>query len=141
MSRTNFHKAAHSAYSIHLHIYLVTRYRRKFLTQPIAELIAETVRGICEKNKSELLEWGGEPDHIHFLVSLHPDNNISQLVKSFKSVSTKAVIAKFPQDFQRTYRRGRSLWGRQKGIVSCGGAPLEIVKEYVRGQAGVPDRP
>lgn len=141
MSRTTFHKASHSAYSIHLHIYLVTRYRRKFLTQSIAKLIAETVHGICEKNKSELLEWGVEPDHIHFLVSLHPDNNISQLVKSFKSVSTKVVIAKFPQEFQRTYSRGRSVWGRQKGIVSCGGAPLEIVKEYVRGQAGVPDNP
>lgn len=137
MTKTRFHKARHVAYSIHLHIYFVTRYRRKFLTQPIADCIAETVKRICLKNKSELMEWGVEPDHIHFLVSLHPDNNISQLVKSFKSASTKAVIDQFPNEFRATYWKGRSLWGRQKGIVSCGGAPLEIVKAYVRGQAGV----
>ncbi len=82
MARTTLNKAAHVAYSIHLHIYLVTRYRRKCLTQPIADCIAETVRRICAKNRSALLKRGVEPDHIHFLVSLHPDNNISQLVKS-----------------------------------------------------------
>lgn len=138
MSKTRFHKAAHSAYSIHLHIYLVTRYRRPFLTQPIADCIVESVRSICEKNKCALDEWGVEPDHIHLLVDLHPDNNISQLIKSFKSVSSKAVKEKFPNEYRKTYWRGSGVWGRQKGIVSCGGAPLEIVKEYVRGQSGVP---
>ena len=118
----------------------MTRYRRKFLTQPIAECVAGVVAGICTKNKSTLLEWGVEPDHIHFLVDMHPDNNISQLIKSFKSASTKAVITQFPGEFRKTYWKGRSLWGRQKGIVSCGGAPLEIVKAYVRGQAGVPEK-
>jgi len=137
MARTTLNKAPHVAYSIHLHIYLVTRYRRKCLTQPIADCIAETVRRICVRNRSELLEWGVEPDHIHFLVSLHPDNNISQLVKSFKSASTKAVIAQFPEEFRKTYWKGRSLWGRQKAIISCGGAPLAIVMEYVKNQAGV----
>jgi putative transposase len=71
---------------------------------------------------------------------MHPDNNISQLIKSFKSASTKAVIAQFPGEFRKTYWKGRSVWGRQKGIVSCGGAPLEIVKAYVCGQAGVPEK-
>jgi putative transposase len=83
------------------------------------------------------MEWGVEPDYIHFLVSLHPDNNISQLVKSFKSASTKAVIAQFPSEFRQTYWKGRSLWGRQKAIISCAGAPLATVMEYVKSQAGV----
>lgn len=80
-----------------------------------------------------------EPDHIHFWVDMYPDNNIPQPVKSFKSTSTKAVIDQFPGEFRKTYWKGRSLWGRQKGMVSCGGAPLDIGFDYVRGQAGVSD--
>ena len=87
--------------------------------------------------KSELVEWGAEPDHIHFLIDLHPDNNISQLVKSLKSVSTKDIKAQFPTEYKATYWRGSGVWGRQKGIISCGGAPLDIVKQYVQNQAGV----
>lgn len=98
MPRTRLNKAAHVAYSVHLNIY----------TQPIPDYIAETVRRICSRNRSELLEWGVEPDHIHFLVSLHPDNTISQLVKSFKSASTKVVIAQFPVEFRKTYWKGHS---------------------------------
>ena len=135
--RTQLHKASHVAYSIHLHIYLVTRYRAAFLTQPIVDCVVEAAGRICNLRKSELVEWGAEPDHIHFLIDLHPDNNISQLVKSLKSVSTKNIKTKFPAEYKQTYWRGSGVWGRQKGIVSCGGAPLDIVKQYVQNQAGV----
>ena len=135
--KTQLHKASHVAYSIHLHIYLVTRYRAAFLTQPIVDCVVASVDRICKMRKSELVEWGAEPDHIHFLIDLHPDNNISQLVKSLKSVSTKDIKAQFPTEYKATYWRGSGVWGRQKGIISCGGAPLDIVKQYVQNQAGV----
>ena len=137
MTKTAWHKASHGVYSIHLHIYLITRYRRNFLTQPIVDCVADAVRRICDKNKCKLLEHGAEPDHIHFLVDLHPDNNISQLVKSWKSVSSKDVMAQFPAEYKKTYWKGRGIWGRQKAIVSCGGAPLDTIKQYVQNQAGV----
>ncbi|MEH1854115.1 MAG: hypothetical protein V7L11_21110 [Nostoc sp.] len=28
------------------------------------------------------------------------------------------------------------LWHDSKCVVSCGGAPLEIVKDYIKGQSG-----
>jgi putative transposase len=126
-----FHKAQHSVYSIHLHIYLVTKYRRKFLAPEITKRVYELCDGICQQKKSKVLEYGSELDHIHFLIDLHPDNNISMLIKSMKSVSSQIVQQEFPVEFRKTYGSGTSLWGRQKGISSCGGAPLEIVKNYI----------
>jgi putative transposase len=92
--------------------------------------IKEVIAGICHKHKSSLIESGAEPDHIHLLIDLHPDNNISQLVKSLKSATSQMIQKEFPTEFAKFYR-GTSLWGRQKFIVSCGGAPLEIIQQYI----------
>jgi putative transposase len=127
------HKASHSVYAIHLHIYFVTKYRRKVLTAPMITRIKEVVERICQKHKSNILESGVEPDHIHLLIDLHPDNNISGLVKSLKSATSQMIQKEFPSEFAQSYW-GTSLWGRQKFIVSCGGAPLEIVKQYIASQ-------
>ncbi len=129
----NLHKAAHSVYAIHLHIYFVTKYRKKVLTAPMIARIKEVINSICLRHKSSIIESGAEPDHIHLLVDLHPDNNISQLVKSLKSATSQMVQKEFPAEFARSYW-GTSLWGRQKFIVSCGGAPLEIVQQYIANQ-------
>ncbi len=127
------HKASHLVYSIHLHLYFVTKYRRKVLTAPMIARIKEVIVGICHKHKSSILESGAQPDHIHLLIDLHPDNNISQLVKSLKSATSQMIQKEFSTEFARSYW-GTSLWGRQKFIFSCGGAPLEIIKQYIASQ-------
>lgn len=128
------HKAAHSVYAIHLHVYFVTKYRRKFFTAPMIERMRQVCQSICQKNKCEVLESGAEADHLHLLVDLHPDNNISQLVKSLKSETSKMIQVEFEDEFNAVYYK-KALWGRQKFIVSCGGAPLKIVQEYIKNQA------
>jgi putative transposase len=131
--RYSLHKASHSVYAIHLHKNFVTKYRRKFLTAPMIARILEVMAGICSKHKSSILESGAEPDQLHLLVDLHPDNNISGLVKSLKSATSQMIQLEFATEFQKTYR-GTALWGRQKFIVSCGGAPLEIIQQYIASQ-------
>ena len=130
----DLHRASHSVYLIHLHLYLVTKYRYKIINREIADSVIEVTDGICKKNKCEVLTSGSEPDHIHFLIDLHPDNNISQLIKSIKSVTSKTIRQEFPKRFTDFYRNKRALWGRQKFVVSVGGAPLEIVKQYIENQ-------
>jgi putative transposase len=129
------HKAAHVMYSIHLHIYFVTKYRKKILSEAMGRRVLEVAQGICQTHKSEILECGSELEHIHFLLDLHPDNNISMLIKSMKSATSQMVQKEFPAEFRKTYGKGTALWGRQKGIISCGGAPLEIVKKYIAGHS------
>lgn len=51
----------------------------------------------------------------------------------------KDIKAQFPFEYKQTYWRGNGVWGRQKGIVSCGGAPLDLVKQSVQNQTGVGD--
>ena len=125
------HKSAHSVYSIYLHIYFVTKKRRKAISDEIAVRMREVISNICIKNKSELSEFGAEENHVHLIVDLHPDNNISQFIGSLKSATSRMVRSEFAQQYCYWYPEGKVFWGRQKFAVSCGGAPLEIVKNYV----------
>ena len=125
------HKSAHSVYSIYLHIYFVTTRRRNAISNEMAVRIREVMSNICIKNKSEITEFGAEKNHVHLIVDLHPDNNISHLIGSLKSASSRMVRKEFAEEYYHWYPKSKVFWGRQKFAVSCGGAPLEIVKQYV----------
>ncbi len=136
MSKQQFRSASHAVFSIHLHIVFVTKYRRKVLTQKMLEAMKPVFERVLEANQSMLTEFNGEPDHVHLLIDLHPDNNISDLVASLKSASSRVVRQEFKAEIDKVYWGKAKLWHDSKCIVSCGGAPLDIVKEYVQSQSG-----
>lgn len=129
-------KGAHVVFDIHLHIVFVTKYRRKVLTQPMIEDMKEIFERVLENSNSLLEECNGEPDHVHLLISLHPDNNISDLVASLKSASSRILREKYKAEIDKFYWGKAKLWHDSKCIVSCGGAPLKIVKRYIQEQSG-----
>lgn len=91
---------------------------------------------VLAANQSNLSEFNGEPDHVHLLIDLHPDNNISDLVASLKSASSRIIRQEFKAEIDKVYWGKAKLWHDSKCIVSCGGAPLETVKQYIQDQSG-----
>jgi putative transposase len=137
MSGTTFRTGAHVVFSIHLHIVFVTKYRRKVLTKPMISRLPDILNRVLEPNKSILEELEGEPDHIHILISAHPDNNISNLIGSMKSATSRILRKEFSEEIGKFYwGKNAKLWHDSKCIVSCGGAPLEVVKQYIKDQSG-----
>ena len=137
MSQTELRSAAHSVFSIHLHVVFVTKYRRKVGTETMIEDMKEIFAKILDSNQSLLVECNGESDHIHLLLDLHPNNNISNLIGSLKSASSRILRKKYPQHISKFYwGKNTKLWHDSKCIVSCGGAPLKLVKQYIQQQSG-----
>ncbi|MEH1805656.1 MAG: IS200/IS605 family transposase [Nostoc sp.] len=103
----------------------------------------EIFNRVCEKRKCFLTEFSGvrgasrrEDNHVHLLIDVHPDNNISQLIGSLKSASSRIIRKEF-QDYLKQYywkEKDPSFWTDAYSVNSVGGAPLEIVKEYIRSQ-------
>jgi putative transposase len=62
----------------------------------------------------------------------------SVLVNNFKTVSSRLIRKEFATQVDRVYRKP-VFWSRSYCVVSCGGAPLSVLKQYVEGQAGVED--
>ena len=137
MQQTELRKISHAVFSIHLHIVFVTKYRRQVLTQEMLDDLKEVFRRVLEKNNSYLKECNLESDHVHLLIDLHPNNNISNLVAVLKSASSRILRNKYPYHIGQFYwGKKAKLWHDSKCIISCGGAPLEVVKEYINNQSG-----
>ena len=133
---TQLRSGSHVVFRIYLHIVFVTKYRRKVLAQPMLEAMKPVLKRVLSANQSLLVEFNGETDHVHLLIDLHPDNNISDLVASLKSASSRVLRQRFKEEIDKVYWGKAKLWHDSKCIISCGGAPLEAVKEYIQSQSG-----
>ncbi len=130
------HKGSHSVYSIYLHLVFVTKYRRKIITSDMVQTMSEVFQRVCVANRSKMLEINGEPDHVHLMIDLHPDNNISQLVASLKGASSRIVRKEFAEQVQKVYYGKPVFWSSSYYAASAGGVPLERVKQYIQEQNG-----
>ena len=70
---------------------------------------------------------------MHLLVSYLPKVSVSKLVNSLKGVSSRLIRKKqFPSVQNSLW--GGSLWSPSYFAGSCGGAPIEVVRQYIEDQ-------
>lgn len=131
--RTEFRRGRTVVCLLNVHLVFVTKYRRGVLSERAIEVIEQAARGVCEDFKARLVEFNGEDDHVHLLVEYPPTISLSRLVNSLKGVSSRMVRAKeFPEVQSKLW--GGHLWSPSYFAVSCGGAPLDIVRKYIEDQ-------
>ena len=87
---------------------------------------------VCSDFEAELTEFNGEDDHVHLLINYPPKVAVSNLVNSLKGVSSRHLRKEFPEIKNKLW--GGSLWSPSYFASSCGGAPLEIIKQYIEQQ-------
>src|SRR5450755_1646134 len=127
---------SHCVFSLQLRLVLVTKYRRRCIDAAILAQLGAIFRGLAARWSCDLLEFNGEPDHAHLLLSVNPKVARSVLVNNFKTVSSRLVRKEFAAQLRNVYWKP-VLWSRSYCVVSCGGASLSVLKQYVEGQAGV----
>lgn len=125
----------HSVYNIHYHLVLVTKYRCLCITPEIAAYLELQYKRLLETWDCELLECNGEPDHLHLLISANPKIQPSKMVNSLKTATSRLVRKEFSDHLGKFYWKP-VFYSRSYCLVSCGGAPLEIVKQYLEQQEG-----
>ena len=122
--------ANNCVYALHYNLVLVVKRRREALTAPMLEAAEIAIRERCETRGGQLEEFGAEADHIHALVSLPPAATLAEFVNAVKTTTSRRLRRDFPE----LRRLGAGLWSPSYFIASCGGAPLDRIKEYVRSQ-------
>ena len=91
------------------------------------------MRAVCAELEFELVEFNGEG----LLVAYPPTSAISTLVRRLQGGTSYAVRREFSRRCVRA-RKHRHLGSSCYFAVSCGGAPLLIIKQHIDGQAGPP---
>ncbi|MDT5049751.1 MAG: REP-associated tyrosine transposase [Mycobacterium sp.] len=119
---------------LHAHLVFVTKYRRPVFTGQMLTFAEHTLRAVCAELHAELVEFNGEADHVHLLVAYPPTLAISTLVQRLKGRTAYAVRREYTGTCVRARMRGHT-WSPSYFAVSCGGAPLSIIKQYIDGQA------
>jgi putative transposase len=84
----------------------------------------------------KLLEFNGEPDHVHLLLKMNPKVAPSVFVNNLKTVTSRLLRRDYKTELSKFYRKP-IFWSRSYCILSCGGAPLSIIKQYIEQQDGV----
>ena len=122
----------HCVFNMHVHLVFVAKYRRDVFTNAMLETMREVFERVCLDFEAELIEFDGEHDHVHLLVNYPPKVAISSLVNSLKGLSSRHLRKDFPEIKNKLW--GDSLWSPSYFASSCGGAPLEIIKQYIEQQ-------
>ena len=90
-------------------------------------------RETCLQMDCELLEFGGEDDHVHILVNVHPKISVSILVGKLKGKSSYYLRREF-WDRIKGKLWGNNFWSPSYCVVSCGGATLDVIKAFIENQ-------
>jgi len=120
-------------FAMHVHLVFVTQYRRKVFTQEVMRELKLIFASVCRDFEATLTEFDGERDHVHLLVNYPPKTSVSKLVNSLKGVSSRILRNKdYPSIQQALW--GKSFWSPSYFAGSCGGAPIEIIRQYIENQ-------
>ncbi|WP_036185955.1 IS200/IS605 family transposase [Marinobacter sp. ELB17] len=120
-------------YSCKYHVIWCPKYRRSVLVDQIEHRLKEIIQDIANNHGSEIIELEVMPDHVHLLIEVDPQYGIHKLIKSMKGVSSRTLRAEFPALKSRL----PTLWSNSYFVSTVGGAPLEIVKQYIENQKNV----
>lgn len=118
---------------MHVHLVFVAKYRRKVFTRPVLKELKNIFENVCCDFEAKLVEFEGEGDHVYLLVEHPPKVAVSKLVNSLKGVSSRLIRKNdFPSIKNALW--GRNLWSPSYFAGTCGGAPLEVIKQYIEQQ-------
>ena len=92
----------------------------------LKEIVLET----CIKYRAQIIEIEVMPDHVHLLVEVNPQFGIAKLIMLLKCVSSSKLRKEFPGLCQQM----PALWTNSYFVSTVGGAPLEVIKQYVQNQ-------
>ncbi len=132
--KKDFVSRGRSVSDLKAHLILTTKYRRKVFTLTMIERLHEVFEVLLDKWECKIVEFNGEQDHIHLLFQYHPEIQLSKLVNSLKSVSSRRLRQEFLSEIEKIYYKKKVLWNSSYFLASCGGVTISTLRKYIENQ-------
>ena len=123
---------SHSVFSLNYHLVLVVKYRRKVIDDTISGRLREIFEHIQDSYNIQIQEWNHDKDHVHVLFSAHPNSEISKFLNAYKSASSRLIKKEYPQIRNKLWKE--AFWSKSFCLITTGGAPLEVIRQYIESQ-------
>lgn len=117
-------------YSCKYHVVWCPKYRRKVLVNNISKRLEELIIQKSLEINADIIEMEVMPDRVHLLIEVDPQFGINRAIRSIKGFSSYTLRKEFPS----LKTRLPTLWTNSYFVSTVGGAPLEIIKQYIENQ-------
>ncbi|MDJ0715915.1 MAG: IS200/IS605 family transposase [Prochloraceae cyanobacterium] len=132
--KKDFFSRGRSVSDLKAHLVLTTKSRRKVFNAAMIKRLHELFEDLLDKWECKIVEFNGEEDHVHLLFQYHPDLQLSKLVNSLKSVSSRKLRQEFLEELEKVYYKKKVVWNSSYFIASCGGVTISTLKKYIENQ-------
>jgi putative transposase len=122
----------HSVFSLHYHLVLVVKYRKKVISDTVSARLREVFEYIAPNYNITVEEWNTDKDHVHILFKAHPNSEISKFINAYKSASSRLIKKEFSHI--KKYLWKEMFWSKSFCLLTTGGATIDIIKKYIENQ-------
>jgi REP element-mobilizing transposase RayT len=112
---------------LYVHVVFAVKGRENLISPKWKEKLYQYITGIITNKNQKLMIINGMPDHLHLLIGLKPDINLSDLVREIKSNSSKWIN-------ENRMLPGKFEWQIGFGAFTVGQSQIQSVVNYIRGQ-------
>ena len=120
-------------YSCKYHVVWGPKSRRSVLVNGVDDRLKEIMQSVCIESNAEILALEVMPEHVHLLVEVEPQYGIHRLVRAIKGRAARLLRQEYPWLKSRL----PTLWTNSYFVSTVGGAPLEVIKQYIENQKRV----
>ena len=122
----------HSVFSLHYHLVLVVKYRRKVIDDTISGRLKEIFEYIAPNYNISIEECNHDRDHVHILLKAHPNTELSKFINAYKSASSRLIKKEFPAVREKLWKE--YFWSRSFCLLTTGGVTMDIIRQYIEHQ-------
>lgn len=112
---------------LYVHVVFAVKGRANLITKSWKEKLYQYITGIITNKNQKLMVINGMSDHLHILIGLKPDCNLSDLIRDVKANSSKWVN-------ENKWVMGKFEWQTGFGAFSVGQSQIQTVVKYILNQ-------
>ncbi|MEP5340842.1 MAG: IS200/IS605 family transposase [Algibacter sp.] len=112
---------------IYIHVVFAVKRRRNSISKKWKVELYKYITGIVTNKDQKLMVINGMPDHIHILLGIKPNCNLSDLVRDIKANSSKWIN-------EKQFVNGKFEWQTGFGAFSVSQSQIKTVATYIENQ-------
>lgn len=112
---------------IYVHIVFAVKGRRNNISKNWKDELYKYITGIVTNKNQKLMIINGMPNHIHILLGIKPNCNLSDLVRDIKANSSKWIN-------EKRFVNGKFEWQTGFGAFSISQSQIKKVATYIENQ-------
>jgi putative transposase len=123
---------SHTKHRLQIHLVWIPKYRKRVLRGKIVSRLKKLLYDACRLNQWWIGEINVQPDHVHILIQIKPNEAVAEVVQRLKGGTSRMIRKEFPE--LEEFLWGDSFWADGYFAESVGKVDEEVIRKYIKTQ-------